>query len=236
MQSIILAGGLGTRLRSVLGEDLPKCMAPVAGKPFLHYILESLAQQRATSVILSLGYKWEAVEEYLEEGPAWPFEIDLAIEEAPLGTGGAIRECLEEAGAEHVVILNGDTFFNVPLKDLIEQHAAGGAETTLALKPMKDFERYGVVALDDKGLITGFEEKRPRAEGIINGGVYCIDREAFLRRKLPRKFSFEKEYLEVVAPEGVLRGIVREDYFIDIGVPEDFDRAQQDFNAGQLPA
>ncbi len=227
MECIILAGGLGTRLQGTIGAQ-PKCMAPINGLPFLHYIFEYLTGQRCTRVIVSLGYKYNIVVKWLEEQDLY-FELDYVVESEPLGTGGGILAAIEEAVTDHVVVLNGDTFFNADLSALMKFHAQNNAATTLALKKMTDFERYGIVHTENNGLITRFEEKKPTTTGLINGGIYVINRELFLNQNLPEKFSFEKDYLEKFAQQGAFYGMEVDGYFIDIGVPEDYALAQTDF-------
>jgi len=228
MEAIILAGGLGTRLRSVIGEALPKCMAPVAGVPFLQHLLRYLEEQGATRVILSLGHGHRHILDWLDAERRTRLEVLWVIEEEPLGTGGGIRLALEAAREEVVFILNGDTFFDVPLASLgalLRENST--AETALALKPMRDYDRYGTVVLEETTrVVNRFEEKAPRAEGLINGGAYAVRRETFLAHPFPQKFSFEKEYLEAVVETGVLRGLPCGGYFIDIGIPGDYERAQ----------
>jgi D-glycero-alpha-D-manno-heptose 1-phosphate guanylyltransferase len=227
MECIILAGGLGTRLRGSIG-DQPKCMAPVNGKPFLHYLFEYLEQQRCTRLILSLGHKHEAITEWLQIQDR-PYEISYVIEHEPLGTGGGIRLALEQSSQDEVLVLNGDTFFPVPLADLISFHRNRPAAASIALKSMQDFERYGTVTMEDNGMITDFSEKQHREHGLINGGIYCIDRAHFLKRELPSKFSFEKDYLERFVTEHGFFGYSSDAYFIDIGIPADYEKAQYDF-------
>jgi D-glycero-alpha-D-manno-heptose 1-phosphate guanylyltransferase len=227
MESIILAGGLGTRLQGVIGA-YPKCMAPVNGKPFLAYLFEYLAQQKCTRAILSLGYKHEVVAEWLAT-QLLPFSVDYVIEQEPLGTGGGIQLAMKEGREEHVVVLNGDTMFQVDLTEQMNFHKGRKAETTLALKSMRHFDRYGVVNVGASGVITSFEEKQYREEGLINGGVYMINKSAFLAKQLPEKFSFEKEYLERYISEEKFFGFKSQGYFIDIGVPGDYANAQNDF-------
>lgn len=227
MECIVLAGGLGTRLRGAIG-DFPKCMAPVNGKPFLHYIFTYLQQQGCKRVILSLGYKHEVITEWLKEHN-WPFEISHVIEHEPLGTGGGIQLAMREAKEENVAVLNGDTMFQADLDDMLAFQKHMGAEASLALKEMKDFDRYGVVKLDNRYVITQFEEKQQRESGLINGGVYIINKKSFLDKGLPEKFSFEKDYLEAFVSEGKLYGYKNDGYFIDIGIPQDYEQAQEDF-------
>ena len=205
----------------------PKCMAPVNGKPFLSYVLDYLDRQKCTRVILSLGYKYNVVIEWLEEQDLF-FELDYVVENEPLGTGGGIQAAIEEADAENVAVVNGDTMFLVDLQAQLKFHAERNAATTLALKKMHKFDRYGIVNTNAKGVITSFEEKQYREEGLINGGIYIINKEAFLAKKLPERFSFEKEYLEQFTKEQKFYGFESEGYFIDIGVPDDYARAQEE--------
>lgn len=227
MEAIILAGGLGTRLRGVIGEA-PKCMAPVNGKPFLAYLFRYLEQQGCTRVILSLGYKHDAVTAWLSEN-TFPFSIDFVVEQEPLGTGGGIQLALAAAREENVTVLNGDTMFITSLAHMLAHHTTANAATTLALKQMHHFDRYGIVHTSHHGGITNFEEKRYCESGHINGGIYIINRSLFFSKELPSKFSFEKDYLERFVQQGAFSGYVSDGYFIDIGIPADYNRAQEDF-------
>lgn len=224
MEAIILAGGLGTRLRGVIGEA-PKCMAPVAGQPFLAYLFRYLEKQGCQRCVLSLGYKHEAVLAWLEQHPP-SFKIKWVIEKEALGTGGGIRLALSEAKAPDVVILNGDTLFHIDLSALLAFHQGCKAETTVALKALRNFDRYGTVTTAADAHITAFTEKAPTETGMINGGIYCIRREAFLSRPFPTRFSFEQDYLERHTKAGLFFGWQSTGYFIDIGVPSDYERAQ----------
>ncbi len=229
-ETIVLAGGLGTRLRGVIGE-IPKCMAPVGGQPFLHWLFRYLEQQGCARAVLSLGYRHEVVLDWLE-GKAFPFAVDCVIEQEPLGTGGGMALALGACTAGNVAVVNGDTLFNASFQSLLQTHENTGAETTLALKPMRDFDRYGTVQTDAQHSVIAFEEKGPRAEGLINGGIYVVKREQFLLRNLPPRFSLEKEYLEpAVLGKGILSAHVDNGYFIDIGVPQDYERAQTEVPA-----
>ena len=220
MEAIILAGGLGTRLRGVIGE-IPKCLAPVDGKPFLQYQLEWLSRFDIGHVVLSVGYLREQIVDFVKTRE-WPFEITYAVEKEPLGTGGGIRLALSKCKGKQVFVLNGDTFYNVDLKSL-----SFTAPVTLALKPMRDFDRYGAVDWDGD-LVNAFKEKEYCAEGLINGGVYAIDRTTLDMSLFPKNFSFEREVLAPLADYGLVAGEVQDGYFIDIGVPEDYARAQRE--------
>ncbi len=229
MECIVLAGGLGTRLRSVVNE-LPKCMAPVNGQPFLHYLFEYLKKQGITRVILSLGYKHEYVLDWISKQDL-PFDIDPVIEEEPLGTGGGIQLALSKAKDSNIIVLNGDTIFTLSLNKLLSFHVEAKATTTLSLKEMYNFDRYGVVNLDEQNTIISFEEKQYREKGLINGGVYVMDKKAFANKDLPEKFSFEKDYLEQYISEKRFCGYISDGYFLDIGIPEDYHKAAEDFKS-----
>ena len=230
MEVIILAGGLGTRLRSEV-KDVPKCMAPVAGKPFLWYLLKDLTKyEEVTRVILSVGYLREVIFEWIDHVKnEFPFEFVYAIEEQPLGTGGGIKLALSKSLTNDVVVLNGDTFFAVNLRELMEAHRLYPSAVTLALKPMQNFERYGRVIIDEvDNRIVEFKEKEYCTKGLINGGVYVINKLEPIFEGLPEKFSFETAVLEPQCKAGRLFGMVQEGYFIDIGIPEDYKRADNE--------
>lgn len=226
MEGIILAGGFGTRLQSVV-SDVPKCMAPVAGKPFLQHLLGSLEKAGFTHVILSLGYKHEVVEEWLRSYPA-QMKISWVVENEPLGTGGAVKFASRRAKEPNVFILNGDTYFPVDFAGMMRLHLLTGAQATLALRQMENFDRYGIVMVDpDSYRITEFREKQFCPEGYINGGVYLIDKEELSR--LPDKCSLEKDYFETHVGSAIFTGFAENGYFIDIGIPADYAKIQQDF-------
>lgn len=231
-EAIILAGGLGTRLREAV-PDLPKCMAPVAGKPFLSYVIDHLRMQGVERFIFSLGYKWGVIEEYLQkEYPT--LDYTSVIEEEPLGTGGAIHLAIQKTSSQNVVIANGDTLFKIKLEEVSALHDTQKAECTLALKSMQNFDRYGVVEINGDRKITSFKEKQFYQSGLINGGVYLLNKENFLSCPFPEKFSFEKDYLEKFCAEGKFYGSVQDGYFIDIGIPGDYQKAQSDLKKPAL--
>ena len=217
MEAVVLAGGLGTRLRSVV-HDIPKCMAPIAGEPFLGYIMDWLSRYGITRVVLSVGYLKESIMEWVAKQD-YPYEIDYAVEETPLGTGGGIRLALSKCLERKVIVVNGDTFFPVDLDAI-----PFDAPISVALKPMKDFDRYGAVTVALDGTVTAFHEKAPVKEGLINGGVYALN--GLDLSSFPEKFSFEKDVLEPLSAKGQVGGWVSDTYFIDIGIPDDYARAQ----------
>jgi D-glycero-alpha-D-manno-heptose 1-phosphate guanylyltransferase len=229
MQAIILAGGLGTRLKSVVA-DKPKALSPVAGKPFLHFIIQYLQNQGITSFIFSLGYLSNQVLIFLQE--AYPnLNYQYTIEEIPLGTGGGIKKAIELATEPNVLIVNADTYFDVALQQLFQLHAVANAHCTIALKHMTSFDRYGTVELNQNNRIISFKEKKYTPSGLINGGYVLLNKSYFLEKSavLPTVFSFEKDFLEVLLPKMTVQGFISEGFFIDIGIPEDYEKAQLDF-------
>jgi D-glycero-alpha-D-manno-heptose 1-phosphate guanylyltransferase len=225
-EAIILAGGLGTRLRSVVSE-VPKVMAPVAGKPFLHYIIKKLIDEDVSRIILAVGYKHEIIKDFISQSN-YKAEFIFSIEHEPLGTGGGIKLALELVTDPHVFIINGDSFFDCGLDSLMMQHLQYDADISLALKPMKHFERYGTVELEENRIIQ-FNEKKFCRQGLINAGVYVIKNNIFQGLDLPKIFSMEKEIFEERTTTLKIMGFTFTDYFIDIGVLEDFEKAQLDF-------
>lgn len=200
-------------------------MAPVAGKPFIAYVIAHLQQQGIQHFIFALGYKSGAFTEFLSQTlPAGSFT--LSVEPEPLGTGGAIKLACQQLTEKTTLVANGDTLFKVQLAKMAGFHHLCGAHCTLALKPMQHFERYGVVELNKDYSIRSFEEKRYYESGYINGGVYLLHAEKFLQESLPEKFSFEKDYLENLYSTRRMFGVIQDEYFIDIGIPEDYERAQ----------
>jgi D-glycero-alpha-D-manno-heptose 1-phosphate guanylyltransferase len=223
-QAIILAGGLGTRLREKVPE-LPKSLAPVNGRPFMAYLIEFLLSRRVYEFIFAVGYKKEVMLDYLKTLPS-SIQWQFSVESDPLGTGGAIRKACRLAGYEQVLILNGDSFFAIDPGEFSIQHAITGADCTLALKYMTGADRYGLVTMDSASRITSFVEKKPHATGLINGGIYALTVNTLLSDPFPEAFSFEKDYLEKSLDKGKIFGQRQEGYFIDIGVPGDYERAQ----------
>ncbi|ELK4666007.1 nucleotidyltransferase family protein [Campylobacter coli] len=214
MQAIVLAGGLGTRLRSVV-QDLPKPMAPINGKPFLAFVLEYLKKQGITEIILSVSYKYELIQKYFKD-EFDGVEIHYNIEKELLGTGGAIKDALKLVKNE-AYVLNGDTLFDIDLKKLI----LSSSKICIALKQMQNFDRYGTVNVDEQGLVTSFEEKVFKKQGLINGGIYLLKKDIFNKFDLEKKFSFE-EFLQENYKSLKIQTQIFDDYFIDIGIPEDY--------------
>lgn len=224
---VVLAGGLGTRLRSVV-DNLPKCMAPVAGHPFLYYLFRYMQRQRFARVVLALGYLHEMVEQWVSE-TEWGFRVEFSVEQTPLGTGGAIKQALKQINEHQVFVLNGDTFFDVDLDRMERLHNSTHAELTLALKPMTNFSRYGTVICDRNYRIESFLEKQPRDKGDINGGIYLLDTDAMMEVLPEGRFSFETDVLEKQLSRLCMTGCLDDGYFVDIGIPEDYVKADAYF-------
>lgn len=226
-EGIILAGGFGTRLQSVV-NDVPKSMAEVAGKPFLEYLLNYAIEQQFDHIVLSLGYKAQVITKWIDSRQ-WPLKISYVIEDTPLGTGGGIKLAMQKTSAKNVFIFNGDTFFDIDCSAFHTFHKSAHADLSIALKPMTDFDRYGSVKISDQKRILTFTEKQYCKEGLINGGVYLIDRDIFEKLNLPEKFSFEKDIMEAQVNNLNIYGFEQNKYFIDIGIPSDFEKANNDF-------
>jgi len=222
VEAIVLAGGLGTRLRSVV-TDLPKPMAPIGDKPFLEYILKYLEKNGVKRVIFSVGYKWETIQDYFGNNFNG-IELIYSVEDEPLGTGGAIKKAMSQVVGEKVYIINGDTLFDVDLKSLTLKD---NSKLMLSLKHMEKFDRYGCVESDENSLVTAFTEKGYADIGNINGGIYLASRDIFDSFKLENIFSFE-EFMQNNFKQLKISSTVFENYFIDIGIPEDYEKAQNE--------
>ncbi len=223
-EAIILAGGLGTRLRETV-PDVSKCMAPVAGRPFLFHVINFLRSQGVEKFIFSLGHLYEQIRDYLAAEFS-TLNYQCSIEEKPLGTGGAIQLACGRATEKDVIVVNGDTLFRADLHQAFRFHNHNLAECTLLLKPMKKFDRYGVVELNGEQFVKSFREKQFYETGNINAGLYLLQVPKFLDEEFPDKFSFEKDYLEKFYDKRRIYGLIQDTYFIDIGIPEDYKRAQ----------
>ena len=225
MEAIVLAGGLGTRLATRL-SGIPKAMAPVGGRPFLEILLEQLRRAGCARALLSVGYLHEVIEEHF--GPEFEgMQLEYVVEETPLGTGGAIRRALEAANTEFVLALNGDTFLDADYRAMLRFHADERATFTVAVTHQPNIARYGGVVVRG-GRVVGFEEKGRSGPGWINAGAYVLPREMEWPTALGEKFSFERDFLaREISWLGVAAFEVN-GFFLDIGVPEDLDRAQRE--------
>jgi D-glycero-alpha-D-manno-heptose 1-phosphate guanylyltransferase len=225
LEVIVLAGGFGTRLSGVV-KDVPKPMADVCGIPFLQHLLGYAAKFGVGRIILSVHHKREIIMDHF--GSSFQ-EIPVAysVEEEPLGTGGAIYQSLGFVEGENALVLNGDTFFGIDFRDFMNCHEQSGADVTIALKLLKKCGRYGTVELSGSK-VAGFREKSTSSSGYINAGVYGIGKDLVKKVPFVGNFSFERDLLSQ-RTEGIsLCPYVAEGYFIDIGVPEDYRKAQSE--------
>ncbi|MDI1298254.1 nucleotidyltransferase family protein [Methylotenera sp.] len=221
---LILAGGFGTRLKSVV-PDLPKPLADVNGKPFLWWLLQELENQGAKDVYLSVGYMHEHIQNYF--GSMFnQVSLHYIVESEPLGTGGAILNACQQIPEEVVLILNGDTLAKTDLNKFIAFSNEFISKLHLAVAKVSDAGRYGTVILKDRQ-ITGFAEKGKSGEGLINAGIYILNKTLFKDFDLPNKFSFETEILMKHISELNLIAYDQVTDFIDIGIPEDYAIAQK---------
>ncbi len=224
MEAIILAGGFGTRLKPCI-ENLPKPLALIGGKPFLHYLLDYLYTNGVHRAIISTGYMAEHLEETI--GKTYRgMVIDYCREDSPLGTGGAIKKALGMCCEEYAVAVNGDSFFDVDLFEMRKLHEESGCPLTIAAREVPWAEHSGFLTISS-GRLNGFREKGVKSSGLINGGVYFINRN-LLESITEEKFSFEKLVLEGgYCPVAVLES---NGYFIDIGIPKNYRKAEEEKN------
>lgn len=226
-EAIILAGGFGTRLSHVV-SDVPKPMAPVYGKPFLCYLLDRMVDAGIQRVVLATGYMHEVIETFF--GASYRgIELIYSNEDKPLFTGGAIRQAAQRIDSEDFVVLNGDTLFDIDFQQLYAFHTSRHAHLSVALRHVEDTGRYGAVTCENERIIAFKEKTESHGEGDINGGIYLINRAWLMSLDLPAKFSFEKELMQPLAGDRAFYGLSFNNYFIDIGVPDDYFRAQKEF-------
>ena len=224
---IILAGGFGTRLKSLV-LDKPKCLAEVNHKPFISYLIESLLKYNYDRLIFSLGYLKDDVIEYINE--YYPnLNVIFSVEEKPLLTGGAIRLALENVTCDSVLILNADTYLGVNLDVLHNHHFNLNSDITITLKPMNKFDRYGSVKFDNQKKIYSFEEKKYIEFGYINCGYIYLKKEVLKNFPVNVPFSFEEDFIIKKINEININAFIDDSYFIDIGIPGDYLKANEDF-------
>lgn len=230
MDSVILAGGFGTRLRAVVA-DVPKPMAPVAGRPFLEILLTKLAAQGVTRAVLSLGHMADVVTRHF--GKRFDgLDLVYEIESQPLGTGGALRAALKHCNEAVTLVVNGDTFLDLDVRALQQQWLAFGRPLIVGCE-IDDASRYGRLVLEGRRVV-GFAEKGAGGPGVINTGYYLLPTDIFRRFDKADPFSFEADFLMPNIDRLGLEVFRSDGLFIDIGVPEDYHRAQTLF-AGKAP-
>lgn len=224
MKALILSGGQGERLEPII-KDIPKPMAPIAGKPFLEYLILQLVKQGITDIIISIGYKGDIIKSYFEDGRKWCAKIEYSEETDPLDTGGAIKKAIKLITDEQFIVMNGDSFFEISFNNLVSYHSLKKARATLALLSINNTDRYGRIVINNNGEVTKFIEKGCSGAGLINGGVYILNHSIF--NNIPNgKVSLENEILTFMANNG-LYGLEVKGFFVDIGIPEDYLSLEQ---------
>jgi len=225
LKAIVLCGGFGTRLGD-LTRKTPKPILPVAGKPFLEHVLDQIILAPIDEIILAVSFEWEKIK--LVIGNSWRgVPVTYSIESQPLGTGGAIKLAMTSAQIKEALVFNGDTLLKVNPDELRVFSEKNHADVGIALKVMDDCARYGSVSIDESNRIIEFSEKGNQKAGLINSGVYYL-RNSILDQIKQNKFSFENEFLVPMSNRLIFYGMKTEAYFIDMGVPDDFYRAQME--------
>lgn len=228
MKAVVLAGGRGTRLGGRI-PNLPKPMAPVAGRPFLEYVLDRLVEGGIREITLSVGYRSEAIQAHF--GTRYQeAALRYAPETEPLGTGGAIANALREDMDTPALVLNGDTFLDLDYRALLRWYEVEPAQIAIVLTKVPDIARFGAVAVEGSR-ITGFSEKGRSGPGLINAGIYVLQPAIFARLGLAGTFSMEADLLQAHCATLQPKAYLCDGYFIDIGIPDDLDRAEREMSA-----
>ena len=239
MKAIVLVGGFGTRLRP-LTLSTPKQMLPVGNRPMIERVVETLAEGGVTDAVLSLGYRPDAFIDCYPSGVCAGVRLHYAVEPEPLDTAGAIRFAARHAKLEETfVVLNGDVLTDLDLSQLIALHRDRGAEATIALTPVEDPSRYGVVPTDDDGLVLGFIEKPPRDQAPtnwINAGTYIVEPSVIDRIPGGRKVSIERETFPALVHDRSLFALRSDVYWVDAGTPATYLEVNLDLLAGKRGA
>jgi len=223
--ALILAGGFGTRLVETIGGSIPKPMAMVNQKPFLEYLLLYLKSQGIENVIILCHYKHEKIVDHFNEGDKFGLKIKYIIEDEPLGTGGALINAARIIKDKFFFVFNGDSIFITSLSPLLKLHNTMNGICTMALKELDDTGRYGRVTLDGNRII-GYQEKKIFEKGLINSGVYIINKQLFVDMHFPQTCSFEDVILPKLLEDNFLYGQIMSGNFIDIGIPESYQKSQ----------
>jgi mannose-1-phosphate guanylyltransferase len=232
LDGVILAGGLGTRLRPVLG-DTPKALARVAEVAFVDVLIHWLQDQGLRRLLFCLGHQAERIMAHLEQRSYGGIAIECIVEPEPLGTGGALRNARDRLTSDPVLVMNGDTMADVSLASFLAAHEASGCEVSMLCLAVDDLAAFGALSLDARGRVASFSEKQPAAEGsgLANGGAYLFSQTALSRLAEAAGPSLERDFLQT-RPAGTILGYRPHDArFFDIGTPENLARA-----ASALPA
>ncbi len=230
MKAVILAGGLGKRLKKVV-RDRPKSMAPVLGKPFLEYQIKQLERYNIIEIVLCLGYLAYQIERYFKDGTKFDVNIRYAVEKEPLGTAGALKNAENYLEDEAFLVLNGDSYSEVDITKFIQFHKKKGGRGTILLTRVSQTQDYGLVKMDENKRITRFLEKPEKtlSSSIVNAGIYLLEPEVLNYIPQGKRTSLEREIFPYLLKKNLpLFGYLTSDYFIDIGTPQKYAQIQED--------
>ncbi len=226
-EAVILAGGKGTRLQSVV-NDVPKPLADVAGKPFLEYLLEQTINFGIRRIVISVGYKAEKIINRI--GNSFKnVEIVYAVENQPLGTGGGLRLALTHCITDTILVLNGDTYFGFSLQKLDFFQNYYNSSFIMALREINNDGRFGGVDINDENTIINFSPKQTKGKCLINAGVYLLNKAYYLSKTEDKAFSIEEDFFSTLLQNTTFKGIQCNGYFIDIGIPDDYHKANNEY-------
>ena len=223
MKAVVLCGGLGSRLGALTAQT-PKPMLPVAGRPFIDHVMDRLVAARLDTLIMAAGFEWQKLRDHI--GGTWRnVPVRYSVESTPLGTGGAIKAAMAGCAQDDILVVNGDTLFDIDLDAFMQFASSQNAQATIALRSVEDCARYGRVTVDAQHKLLSFGEKGHHGPGQINGGIYFLKAHA-LDGIQSESFSFETEFLATRHSQQPIYGLAFDSYFIDIGIPADLQRAQ----------
>ena len=234
MRAVILAGGMGTRLRSIV-SDRPKVMAEIAGRPFIEWLVLSLRQSGIRHILISIGYLGQSIVDYFHDGKDWGVSIQYSMECRPLGTGGALRQCLPLLSPGPILVLNGDSYCHVNYQEYMDWYGQQKRAGSLVLVRVPRPERFGQVEMTDAGIISHFQEKGIRTDSPwINAGVYIFSPHILQGVSREEPLSLERDILPKWVNRG-LWGFPISGEFVDLGTPEGFHETQELFSTLSLP-
>jgi len=228
LEAIILAGGFGTRLKSLVNE-VPKPIAPIGEKPFLAWLIDYITDQGINRIIISVGYKKEKIIQFINKNYK-DLDIVFSIENEPLGTGGAIARALILSQSENIFVINGDTFCKIKYKEMAFNHNEGIADISMVLKQENETKLRGSAVVSN-GRVLKFIEKGNQGKGLINCGIYYFQKSIFDGYQLGKIFSFEKDFLQKHISKISVNAYLTDEYFVDIGIPNHYLKAQKEIKS-----
>jgi NDP-sugar pyrophosphorylase family protein len=233
VSAVILAGGLGTRLRSMV-NDRPKVMAMVAGRPFVEWIVLSLQSAGIRHVVFCIGYLGEMIKEHFQDGADWGITIEYSCEQKLLGTGGALRKCLSHIHSDPVLVLNGDSYCQVNVPEYLQWHSSMPRAGSVVVVKTENPERFGSVQMESNGLVLGFKEKALVYDvSWINAGMYLLSQKLLGTIPPNKPISFERGVLPLWVSRG-LWGFPSLGAFVDMGTPHGLSEAEEKFQSQLL--